>query len=127
MRHALTIDLEDYYMSPPEIGPEDWARFPDRLGHSVPLLLDWLAEREQEATFFALGAVAANEPRLIRRIADAGHEVVIHGWDHSSVEALGPGRFGIALDDALDAVQSATGRSVEGFRAAARFGATTRS
>lgn len=119
MKHALSIDLEDYYMSPPTIAPEDWSRFPDRLEHSVPRLLDWLATGEHRATFFVLGIVCKAHPDLIRRIRDAGHEIGIHGWDHRSVKALGREEFGRSLDKALDAVQSVTGERVKGFRAAA--------
>ncbi|MCZ6569148.1 MAG: polysaccharide deacetylase family protein [Deltaproteobacteria bacterium] len=119
MRHALSIDLEDYYMSPPTVAPEDWPRYPDRLEHSVPRLLDWLAAGGHQATFFVLGVVCAAHPDLIRRIRDAGHEIGIHGWDHRSVKELGREEFEASLDKALDAVQSVTGEPVKGFRAAA--------
>ena len=115
----MTIDVEDYYMSPPNIGPEDWDRFPDRLDQSVGLLLEWLADAGQSATFFVLGAVADRAPLLIRRISEAGHEVGIHGWDHQMLSALGREEFIRHLTRAREAVESATGERVEGFRAAA--------
>ncbi len=106
-------------MSPPTVAPEDWPRYPDRLEHSVPRLLDWLAEGGHEATFFVLGVVCAAHPGLIRRIRDAGHEIGIHGWDHRSLKELGREEFEPSLDKALDTVQSVTGERVKGFRAAA--------
>ena len=38
-----------------------------------------------KATFFTLGWVAERHPALIRRIAEAGHEIASHGWDHQRV------------------------------------------
>ena len=41
-------------------------------------------------------------PAMMRRIADAGHEIASHGWDHARVFTLGREAFAadIALDDA---------------------------
>jgi hypothetical protein len=42
-----------------------------------------------EGTFFTLGWVAQRYPAMIRRIADEGHEIASHGWDHARVFTLG--------------------------------------
>ncbi len=118
MKHAMTIDVEDYFMSPPHIGPDDWHRFPDRLDQSIGLLLEWLAAAGHSATFFVLGAVADRAPKLIRDISEAGHEVGIHGWDHQMISALGEEEFSRHLTRAREAVESATGEQVAGFRLA---------
>ena len=53
---------------------------PDPAG--TPLLLDALARHGAAATFFLLGARAALDPAMARAIADAGHGVGSHGWEH---------------------------------------------
>lgn len=47
-------------------------------------VLDTLARRDARATFFVLGRQVERHPRLLHRIRDAGHEIGIHGYDHSS-------------------------------------------
>ncbi len=56
------------------------------------VLLDALAAREVRATFFVLGLAAEKAPHLVKRIADAGHEVQSHGYGHR--EQLRSGRGG---------------------------------
>lgn len=49
---------------------------------ATPLVLDLLRERGVRATFFLLGSQVSRSPRLAADIADAGHEVAVHGWRH---------------------------------------------
>jgi peptidoglycan-N-acetylglucosamine deacetylase len=48
----------------------------------TPKVLAILKEHHVKATFFVLGQLAKKNPDLIRRIADEGHLVAIHSWDH---------------------------------------------
>ncbi len=56
-------------------------------------------------------------PALIRRIADAGHEVASHGWDHQRVFTMGPEQFRADLSRARAAIEDAGGTAVTGYRA----------
>ncbi|HEX9066133.1 MAG TPA: polysaccharide deacetylase family protein [Streptosporangiaceae bacterium] len=49
---------------------------------ATPLFLEVLAERGVRATFFLLGSQISRSPRLAADIADAGHEIGVHGWRH---------------------------------------------
>ena len=49
-------------------------------------VLDTLARHDARATFFLLGSRAAQEPTLLRRIAEAGHELANATWDGTPVE-----------------------------------------
>jgi peptidoglycan/xylan/chitin deacetylase (PgdA/CDA1 family) len=49
---------------------------------TTPLFLELLRERGVRATFFLLGSQVSRAPRLAADIADAGHEVAVHGWRH---------------------------------------------
>ena len=49
---------------------------------ATPLFLELLRERGVRATFFLLGSQVSRAPRLAADIADAGHEVAVHGWRH---------------------------------------------
>src|SRR3989442_6464090 len=51
---------------------------------STPQLLEILARHQARATFFMLGQFALQYPELVRRIAQAGHAIGNHSWDHAS-------------------------------------------
>ena len=50
----------------------------------TPRLLDVLAAHRAVATFFMIGEAARRHPELVRRVADAGHAIGNHSWDHPS-------------------------------------------
>ncbi|QDV34335.1 polysaccharide deacetylase family protein [Tautonia plasticadhaerens] len=49
---------------------------------TAPLLdgLDWWGAK---ATFFVVGEMAGRHPQILKRVADSGHEVGNHSWDHT--------------------------------------------
>ena len=58
---------------------------------STPRVLRLLERYGARATFFMVGAAAHRHRRLVREIAEAGHAVANHSWDHASFPAI-PGR-----------------------------------
>jgi peptidoglycan/xylan/chitin deacetylase (PgdA/CDA1 family) len=48
----------------------------------TPRLLDILERHQASATFFVVGETAQKYPELIRRIAQSGHAIGNHSWDH---------------------------------------------
>ncbi|RPI58110.1 MAG: DUF3473 domain-containing protein [Planctomycetaceae bacterium] len=119
MINALTIDVEDYYSV--------FAR--DRLAIDRPpsdavvrntyRLLQMLAERGVHATFFILGEVAAEFPKLPRMIADAGHEIGVHGFSHRQLFRMTPPEFRQEIFDARKRIEDAAGVATAGHRAPA--------
>jgi peptidoglycan/xylan/chitin deacetylase (PgdA/CDA1 family) len=57
---------------------------------ATPLFLDLLRDRGVRATFFLLGSQVSKTPRLAAEIADAGHEIGVHGWRHRYLPLRGP-------------------------------------
>ena len=51
----------------------------------TPKLLDILKGHGSKATFFMVGRVAQDHPELVRRVADDGHVIANHSWDHKSM------------------------------------------
>jgi len=56
---------------------------------STPLVLDLLERHGAKATFFILGKHAALYPGLVKRIAESGHAVANHSFDHGRFPSLG--------------------------------------
>jgi peptidoglycan/xylan/chitin deacetylase (PgdA/CDA1 family) len=54
----------------------------------TPKLLDILKGHGSKATFFMVGRVAQDHPELVRRVADDGHVIANHSWDHKSLPLL---------------------------------------
>ncbi|RNJ42519.1 chitooligosaccharide deacetylase NodB [Mesorhizobium erdmanii] len=57
----------------------------------TPEILDVLAEHRVPATFFVIGAYAADQPELLRRMIAEGHEVANHTMTHPDLSRCGPG------------------------------------
>jgi peptidoglycan/xylan/chitin deacetylase (PgdA/CDA1 family) len=57
----------------------------------TPRLLDTLERHDARATFFMLGEMAQRYPEIVRRAAQAGHDLGNHTWDHPSLPYLPAG------------------------------------
>lgn len=80
-------------------------------------ILDVLAETGDKATFFILGRIARDMPRLVRRIADAGHEIGCHSFYHRRLFHFDERQVCQFLGDAKRTLEEASGQQVYGFRA----------
>jgi peptidoglycan/xylan/chitin deacetylase (PgdA/CDA1 family) len=56
---------------------------------TTPRLLDALRRHDARATFFMLGHAAKRFPALVRQVADEGHAIGNHSWDHPSFPHIG--------------------------------------
>jgi polysaccharide deacetylase family protein (PEP-CTERM system associated) len=127
--NALTVDVEDYFQVSgfaDAVPASTWDAQPSRIVENTHRMLDLLQQAHVRATFFVLGWVAERFPRLVRRIAEAGHEVASHGYSHRLVYDLSPAEFRADLARAREVIAAACGVSVKGFRAPS-FSITARS
>jgi len=109
--HALTVDLEEWFQGLTSTNRQvsRWPQWPRRAAGLTERLLALLAAHDVHATFFVVGALAAAEPALIRRMAAAGHELGVHGYDHRFVHELTPSQFRDELRRTVDAIRQAAG------------------
>jgi polysaccharide deacetylase family protein (PEP-CTERM system associated) len=120
MLNALSVDVEDWFQVgafESVIDKSDWDRLPRRVERNADAVLELFDEASVKATFFTLGWVAERHPALLRRIAEAGHEVASHGWDHERVFRLGEKAFRADLRRAHAAIADAAGVEPTGYRA----------
>lgn len=119
-RHLFTVDLEDYFQVNAFeriVDRANWDRYPLRVEESTGRLLDLLAAHHTRATFFTLGWIAEKLPHLVRRIAEAGHEIASHGYWHRKVTTLSPEAFREDVRESKSRIEGVTGQPCLGFRA----------
>jgi polysaccharide deacetylase family protein (PEP-CTERM system associated) len=120
MLNALSVDVEDWF----QVGafetviPRDsWDGLEQRVERNADAVLSLFDEAGVKGTFFTLGWVAERYPALMGRIAEAGHEVASHGWDHKRVFTMNAATFRADLERARIAIEDACGQSPTGYRA----------
>ena len=118
--HHFTVDVEEYF-HPTAMAPyfpfEGWPVLERRSPRIVERLLGFLADRGVRGTFFVLGWLAEQEPEMVRAIAEAGHEVASHGYEHNLVGNLGPVAFQTSIRRTKNILEDLCGQTVQGYRA----------
>lgn len=118
--NGLSVDVEDWFQVgafETTIARSDWDNLDCRVERNSDAVLALFDRAGVKGTFFTLGWVAARYPALIRRIAEAGHEVASHGWDHARVFTMTPQQFADDISRTRKTLEDAGGVPVTGYRA----------
>ena len=121
IRNAMTVDVEDYFQVSAferHIRRSDWESLPSRVERNTRRVLELFEQHGIRATFFVLGWIAERYPALVREMAERGHEVASHGYEH--VRATGQDRKKFR-EDVLKTkaiLEDISGEPVNGYRAA---------
>ena len=94
--NAMSVDVEDYFQVSAfddVVARATWEQQESRVVVNTHRLLDLFGRSDVTATFFVLGWVAERFPALVREIADRGHEVASHGYNHQLAYTLTPDQF----------------------------------
>lgn len=115
--NILTFDIEEWFLEKAYFGDKQakYAEY-DRL---LEELLEKLAKQGHKGTFFCVGKLATDFPQVVRKIADAGHEIGCHSNTHQWLNKM---TFGQAMEDthsAVDALEQCIGKKVTSYRAPA--------
>ncbi len=82
----------------------------------TPQVLDVLKSRGVRATFFVIGVNAEQNPALLKRAWDEGHEIGNHTYSHPNVAAASEERSRLELSTTLRIIENAVGRATTLFR-----------
>ncbi|PSF11749.1 XrtA system polysaccharide deacetylase [Marinobacter shengliensis] len=121
IRNALTIDVEDYFQVAAlaeAVKYDDWSSMEYRVEANTDRILGLFETAGVKATFFTLGWVAERSPNLVKRIADAGHEVASHGYSHQLIYNQTPDVFQEETIRSKAILEDILGEPVTGYRAA---------
>jgi len=120
MRHALSIDLEEFFQIhalSDVIAPESWETFSSSVEENTYKTLAVLDSRGVVGTFFCLGWVARRHPDLIRHIHSLGHEIACHGYSHQVIYNQDRQSFRQDVEKAKKVLEDIIGDKVIGYRA----------
>lgn len=118
--HHFSVDVEEYFqVSAFEryVDRAEWDTYVSRVRYGVDRLLGLLERYDAHGTFFVLGWIAERHPTMIQAIAEAGHEIASHGWDHRRVTELTAAEFRETVRRSKERLEDLTGVAVDGFRA----------
>jgi peptidoglycan-N-acetylglucosamine deacetylase len=83
----------------------------------TPQVLRVLATYGVTASFSMIGENVSYYPSVAREVADAGHTIVNHTWNHVNLTAMKTAQLRGEIDRTTDAIHSATGERPTMFRA----------
>ena len=123
-KHLLTVLVEDYFhvgAFENLIQQRNWSRFETRYEQNTHKTLDLLDSLDTKATFFVLGWIGEQNPKLVREIVSRGHEVASRGFYHRSLKNLTTEEFREDLRKTNRILEDAGGQKVIGYRAAEKL------
>jgi peptidoglycan-N-acetylglucosamine deacetylase len=83
----------------------------------TPQVLRLLEKYRIRAAFSMVGENVSYYPGIARDVADAGHTIVNHTWNHANLTSLRPAQLRTEITRATDAIHAATGHLPRMFRA----------
>jgi peptidoglycan-N-acetylglucosamine deacetylase len=82
----------------------------------TPQVLDILAARKVQATFFVSGQLVSLRPHIVARTAADGHVIANHTWAHEQLTGLSDAAVAATIERANQAIAQTTGRRPYIFR-----------
>lgn len=116
---SLSLDLDNQWSYMKTHGNPGWQSFPSYLDLAVPRILEFLRARGLTITFFIVGQDAALDRNraALRALADAGHEIANHSFNHEPwLHLYSEVELDAELALAERHIESATGVRTIGFR-----------
>jgi hypothetical protein len=116
---SLSLDLDNQWSYMKTHADSGWESFPSYLDVLVPRVLEFLDKHGLKITFFIVGQDAALEKNYaaLRSIADAGHEIGCHSFNHEPwLHLYSEQQVEQEITRAEEHIERVTGKKPIGFR-----------
>lgn len=117
--NILTFDIEDWYCHDVESGNKEWDKLECRIYEGVDKILVSLEERNLKGTFFVVGWLAEHHPQAIKKIAQAGHQIGCHTYQHDLLTRFDKKQLYEDTKKAKSIIEDTIGHEITAFRAPA--------
>ena len=118
--NIMTVDVEDWFHIlefEGGYGRSDWESLESRVERGTDGLLALFERANTRATFFIVGWVAWKFPQLVRKVAQAGHEIGSHSFWHEVIPRHDRKTLAADLGSSRRLLEDLSGTPVRGFRA----------
>ena len=115
--NILTFDVEEWYLEKILHGGRVFKY--RQYDEAFAKVLDELDNLDIKATFFCVGRLAIEFPRIVREIDKRGHEVGCHSNEHTWLNKMTEEQLLKDTEEALKVLEDVTGQKVVAYRAPA--------
>lgn len=120
--NAFSIDVEGFVESNRESFHVDAkyidpARENNEIRKNTDACLELLEDAGVKATFFIVGRIAYDIPEVVKQIAEAGHEIGCHNYEHVRLFETNKNEFTEKISIAKAKLEEVSGQRVFGYRA----------
>ena len=116
---SISLDLDNIWSYLKTHGDQGWESFPSYLDIVVPRFLEFFEKRNTKITVFVVGQDAALDAHhsTLRSIAEAGHEIGNHSFNHEPwLHLYSRDQLIEEFEKSEAAIMAATGETPIGFR-----------
>ena len=114
--NILTFDIEDWYNHDDYSRDFAWEKHEVRIYEGTEKILSVLDQRKLKGTFFCVGWIAEHHPQVIRWIAERGHHIGCHSYQHELASRFTPEEFKNDTYKAKCLIEDVAGCEVNAFR-----------
>ena len=114
--NILTFDIEDWYNHDDYSRDFAWEKHEVRIYEGTEKILTVLDEKKLKGTFFCVGWIAEHHPQVIKWIAERGHHIGCHSYQHELATRFTPQEFKEDTYKAKCLIEEVAGCKVDAFR-----------
>lgn len=114
--NILTFDIEDWYNHDDYSRDFAWEKHEVRIYDGTEKILTALDERGLKGTFFCVGWLAEHHPKVIKWIAEGGHHMGCHSYQHELATRFTREQFKEDTYKAKCLIEGVAGCEVNAFR-----------
>ncbi len=118
--NILTFDIEEWFHildNDSTKTEKEWSNYEYRLEANMDRIFDLLNRKNQKATFFCLGWIAREFPKVIEQIDALGYEIATHSDKHQLAYEQNKKQFSNDLEKSIKSIEDITGKKVISYRA----------